>query len=1233
MADTLVNTLYPPSMETFQPAFIYTDAASVTFALSPYNSASDIKYVHISVVDQRNNENVLMGFQEYNSSLGWGIYNGMILTPLPHSTTDISLIVYDEEKDLYGLAIPPAALKKLDKICIQQETTSETTTDENNHPITSTSWSDPQKYFNCGQYYKVQIRFDCNEEEDIVDLTNKSKSETAAEAQEASRKLTNYMVLYRHYFSEWSSVTLIKPILPLQITFPLLDQEYKPDEGESATPPMAFNKGLIRISAKVLFQDHVRIYDESDSQTSDKETDIDFSFFTDGAWEENEHLEKYKLTVTHKDNSDVILIDSGIQYAIPTKIDNSYYYGINYLLDLESLEEDNTYVLNVELWTNNNYYVTTTRIFSIALFNDTFFVNPIWHNRTESKYLKDNMRGYIEVNQEDGIAKIRFSCPTCQVPGVLYIKRASSKDNFKTWDVISITKHTMAPTVDIDDYTLCSLLRYRYSAQYEIKGGTWSKIWYSNIIYAKFYDMLLMRQNRQIAVRYNGQVTSLKPIVNRQKVDTLGGRYPKFVENAQMNYKQLQITGLISAEGDFNRKFLNEFDGEWFRKNEDEDWEYKYYYKDDLDYYDKTFGKNYLVRNDTDPDGEFGFNPKQATRPDNIPVGNRGNNYMNDERDFVQDGLVNDNIYAHSIFVEPDDINEANYYQHDLYPHDNWYWEREFREQLMAWLNDGEPKLFRSMPEGNIAVMLMDINLTPAKELGRRLYTFTATMYEIGDGYSLDSLDSLGIINVPKLAAEYVSTSYDGDTPQDDSSDSIWVEQVGQLWLPTLYQREMIKGGSMESYPWIWDNMTIVERLQQLGASLLRYRKINDKNGPYLHDVKIQFKSKPHWFEYSQENEGSSYSWKKLPEPELNNIINVQQIQDATHKYHPNKSQDSKMATLEGAWKSSDTLMLGYIIEINNEQIFVNERGYYQVPSDTLVTSIKKWNDQEDEIIIDYILRYQSSYDSSLIPKRFRTIQKIVGQWGGFMYPYGTSVGESIYKKYYIKKYTGDGKINNPVKFIQELQFWKGISVEVTPYAIIEILYQDATEYQQLLVGRTGFLSLFDDTPAKDLRFMGRKMFEVPLSRQPYLDEWEFVWDNAGSGSGSSDDEGPWPDYQPNWFKVIDLSDTGVKVLIYFGKYVQNREDATENVPTEDEEMREMWIDLSAEDAPDLLHPKYNTVYSITINGEQQYYIYYIDDRWYPIIDNQDEGHTITALVPVYGYINYHGNIVRSEYA
>ena len=52
------------------------------------------------------------------------------------------------------------------------------------------------------------------------------------------------------------------------------------------------------------------------------------------------------------------------------------------------------------------------------------------------------------------------------------------------------------------------------------------------------------------------------------------------------------------------------------------------------------------------------------------------------------------------------------------------------------------------MTEGNMVVMLDSITMTPDTILGRRLYDFNATMYEIGDGKSLESIASFGLFNV-----------------------------------------------------------------------------------------------------------------------------------------------------------------------------------------------------------------------------------------------------------------------------------------------------------------------------------------------------------------------------------------------------------------------------------------------------------------------------------------------------
>lgn len=59
--------------------------------------------------------------------------------------------------------------------------------------------------------------------------------------------------------------------------------------------------------------------------------------------------------------------------------------------------------------------------------------------------------------------------------------------------------------------------------------------------------------------------------------------------------------------------------------------------------------------------------------------------------------------------------------------------ERNFKMEVLQWLNNGQPKLFRSPTEGSFIVRLMNISLTPEESLSRMLHSFQATAYEIAE--------------------------------------------------------------------------------------------------------------------------------------------------------------------------------------------------------------------------------------------------------------------------------------------------------------------------------------------------------------------------------------------------------------------------------------------------------------------------------------------------------------------
>ena len=86
----------------------------------------------------------------------------------------------------------------------------------------------------------------------------------------------------------------------------------------------------------------------------------------------------------------------------------------------------------------------------------------------------------------------------------------------------------------------------------------------------------------------------------------------------------------------------------------------------------------------------------------------------------------------------------------------NFFAEREFKLEVLNWLSNGKPKLFRSPGEGNYVVRLMNVSLTPDDKVQRLLHNFTATAYEIAE-FDYDSLITLGFIDDSNPSPEYVS--------------------------------------------------------------------------------------------------------------------------------------------------------------------------------------------------------------------------------------------------------------------------------------------------------------------------------------------------------------------------------------------------------------------------------------------------------------------------------------------
>lgn len=253
------------------------------------------------------------------------------------------------------------------------------------------------------------------------------------------------------------------------------------------------------------------------------------------------------------------------------------------------------------------------------------------------------------------------------------------------------------------DFTIENGIEYQYGIQKEYNNKIRSSRVTSNREVCDFEHCYLYSNDKQLKIKYDVTLSSFKHTVLSNKQDTLGGKYPIILRNGMAYYTEFPIQGTITMHSDENFNFLTKT-------------------SQGLKYNDELiipYTKYYHISPETEP---------QLKR---IERGERDELQGQDE--FLGVNTFNTDLTANNIFIE-----------------------RKFREKVEHFLNDGQPKLFKSPTEGNILVSLINISLTPKKELGRAIYSFSAQAYEIADN-SLDSLIKYKILNIGNFQLNFDS--------------------------------------------------------------------------------------------------------------------------------------------------------------------------------------------------------------------------------------------------------------------------------------------------------------------------------------------------------------------------------------------------------------------------------------------------------------------------------------------
>ncbi len=316
-------------------------------------------------------------------------------------------------------------------------------------------------------------------------------------------------------------------------------------------------------------------------------------------------------------------------------------------------------------------------------------------------------------------------------------------------------------------------------------------------------------------------------------------------------------------------------------------------------------------------------------------------------KQFPISGLISHFMDDNNVFTSKDKIfnKSLNLYEeynlnNRITDYNDYVLEREFRDLVSDFLYKNNVKLFRSLTEGNILIKLMDINLTPEQGLGRYVYSFTATAYEI-DAPTLFNYDKYGIQNLGMYDSEIeYSNSILGQ-----SVETVPANQNVLLTLNNKYQQ-------------------LAEETYVIQTSFLDYLKLEFQDKPYL----------------IQETSSGPVKYETAV---------------ATNEQPSTFSIVDKPSILES---ENMSMYMGYLAKINGKTIIIPPEGVYTLDNAELqITSLEF--PVETNVIIDYNIKLDYVVDVNQLVKNRNYYQK-VGQLRG-MFTEKDSVYNELWQKYY----------------------------------------------------------------------------------------------------------------------------------------------------------------------------------------------------------------------------------------
>lgn len=415
---------------------------------------------------------------------------------------------------------------------------------------------------------------------------------------------------------------------------------------------------------------------------------------------EPETLSSIQVTVYRMVNNQPVEIVERANITPNTQnVFNSFSYKLKHMLAASQ-----TYRINISVETRNGWRSTIMIHPNIEQIADEL-------DNISLACIEDNPRGCIDMVVSTG--------STFESVYNYAIIRSDNPDQNQWEDICILEIPDGEHTITLYDTTAESGTQYRYGLQQIDKNtGTRGNVWILDengnfqkpgteglrpLVLIPFYeDMFLSNADDTLAISYGQALTSYKTNIKEASIETIGSPYPFYYRNEVVNYRTVQLSGTISYNDNNEERLFS---------------------------IDAIEGTPYSSRMGQDATAH---SSPESFANNNLIADNFNKGFRAREDLFGQRRIEN---YAD--FNSKNRINNMN----DI------TLEREYRKEVIKFLQDGKPKLLKTAAEGNVLVILMNIAFTPKTEINNIVYDFTCDAMEI---------DECSISNYNKYNIQYL---------------------------------------------------------------------------------------------------------------------------------------------------------------------------------------------------------------------------------------------------------------------------------------------------------------------------------------------------------------------------------------------------------------------------------------------------------------------------------------------